>query len=456
MDAPTLAGTLLRPGEASYDDARRVFNGMIDRRPALIARCASTADVAAAVKHARANGLVISVHGGGHGVTGAAVCDGGLMIDLRPLSAVEVDADARIVSCGGGATWAQFDAATEPHGLMVTGGRVPSTGVAGLALGSGSGWFERKYGFTCDSLIAAEVVTADGDVVTASEDENADLFWGLRGGGGNFGIVTRFEFRAHPIPPLIYGGMLLYPQPMAAEAVKHYRDFIAGAPDEVGGAPAFISAPPEEFVPEPVRLKPVLGIVVGWAGDPEEGRELLKPLVDYGPPAITMVDAMPYTAFQALLEPSAPKGMRNYWTADFLSDLPDEAIDIVAERHARVPSPLTQVILVPGGGAIKRVPDDAMAFGNRSEPWNIHYLGMWPPDPSADDANIGWIRELAGAMKPYTADGAYLNFIGDEGSDRVKSAFGPEKYARLADLKAKWDPDNAFRMNQNIPPSAAR
>jgi FAD/FMN-containing dehydrogenase len=454
MDVTTLTGTVLRPTDAGYDDARRVFNGMIDRRPALIAQCASTEEVAAAVRHAREHDLVVAVHGGGHGVTGAAVCDDGLMIDLRPMNQVTVDAENRIVRCGGGTNWGEFDAETTAHGLMVTGGRVPSTGVGGLTLGSGSGWFERKFGLTCESLVSCEVVTATGDVVYASEEENPDLFWGLRGGSGNFGIVTAFEFRAHPIPPLLYAGMLLYPHEMARDVLAHYRDFISSAPDEVGGAPALISAPPEEFVPPPVRGKPVLGVIVGWAGDPAEGREALRPLVEFGPPAVAMVDDMPYTAVQRLLEAAVPKGMQNYWTADFLTGLPAEAIDVLVERTARVPSPVTQVILVPGGGAAGRTPEHAMAFSGHDAPWNIHYLSIWP-DPADSDRNIAWTRELAASMKPYTTGGAYLNFLGDEGQDRVKAAFGPEKYARLVELKDRWDPQNVFCLNQNIRPSSS-
>ena len=452
MDASTLTGTVLRPGDAGYDDARRVFNGMIDRRPALIARCATTHDVVAAVRHARQNGLAISVHAGGHSVTGHAVCDGGVMIDLRPMHAVDVDPEARVVVCEAGANWGQFDAATTEHGLMVTGGRYPGTGVAGLALGSGSGHFERKSGLTCDSLISCEVVTADGDVVTASGDENADLFWGLRGGSGNFGIVTRFEFRAHEIPPLLYAGMLMYPHPVAADVLAHLRDYMAGAPDEVCAAPAFVSAPDEEFVPPPARGKPALGVILGYAGDPEEGREILAPLVEYGPPAVAMMDDMPYTAVQRILEPMVPEGVRNYWTADFYSDLPDEAIAILADRTSRVPSPITQIIVIPGGGAIRRVPDDAMAFSGRDADWNIHFLSLWS-DPADDERNIEWTRELSQAMKPYTTGRAYLNFLGDEGQARVRAAFGPEKYERLVALKDKWDPENVFRLNQNIQPS---
>ena len=362
MAALTITGAILRPGDAGYDDARRVFNGMIDRRPALIAQCASTADVVAAVRHARENDLPIAVHGGGHGVTGASVCDEGVMIDLRPLCAVEVDADARTVSCGGGTNWGQMDEATTAYGLIVPGGRVPTTGVGGLTLGSGSSWLERKFGLTCDSLRSVELVTADGDVVTASDDENAELFWGVRGGSGNFGVVTRFDFVAHPIPPLLYAGMLIFPHERASEVASAYATFMAGAPDEVGGALAFVSAPPEDFVPVPVQGKPVVGIVVAYAGDPAEGRRVFQPLLDLGP-AVAMVDDMPYTALQRLIEPGNPHGMRNYWKADFLEGLPAEAISVLAEHTAGVPSPMTQVIVIPGGGAIRRTPEEAMAFG---------------------------------------------------------------------------------------------
>jgi FAD/FMN-containing dehydrogenase len=456
MAALTLTGAVLRTGDAGYEDARRVFNSMIDRRPALIARCASTADVVAAVRHAREHDLPIAVHGGGHGVTGAAVCDDGVMIDLRGLSTVAVDPAARTVSCGGGTNWGQMDEATTAHGLVVPGGRVPTTGVGGLTLGSGSSWFERKFGLTCDSLLAAELVTADGEVVTASDDENAELFWGLRGGGGNFGVVTRFDFRAHPIPPLVFGGMLMFPHERVGDVLAHYRDFMAGAPDEVGGAAAFISAPPEEFVPEPVRGKPVFGLIVAYCGDPDEGRRMLAPLVEYGPPAVAMVDAMPYTAVQRLIEPGNPAGLRNYWSADFLEDLPDEAISVLAEHTARAPSPMTQVIILPGGGAVRRTPEDAMAFGERDAPWNIHFLAMWG-DPADDERNIAWTRGLSRAMDAYKRKGrVYLNFIGDEGQERVSNAFGPEKWARLVALKDRWDPDNLFRLNQNIPPSGGR
>lgn len=426
---------------------------MIDRRPALIARCTGADDVAAAVNLARVEDLPLSIYGGGHGVTGSAVVDAGICIDMRTMKGIAVDPEARTVRAEGGLTWGELDAATQEHGLAVTGGRVTDTGVAGLALGSGSGWLERKLGFTCDNLVQAEVVTADGRQVVACEAENADLFWGLRGGGGNFGVVTAFHFRLHPVGPMVLGGMLMYPAAIAGDLVRFYRDFTLTAPDEVGTGLAFITAPPIDMVPEPVRGQPVVGVVVCYAGPIEEGEAQLRPLREFGPPGIDLVQPMPYVAVQQLLDPPNVKGMQNYWTADFLADLPDEAVDVLVEHATHPVSPLTQIILVPMGGAVTRVDEDAMAFGQRKAPWNIHYLSMWP-DPAATEENIAYTRGIAGAMKPWTTGRAYLNFIGDEGAGRVEAAFGVEKYARLQALKDQWDPSNLFRHNQNIPPSA--
>jgi FAD/FMN-containing dehydrogenase len=451
FELPGFRGELFYPGDAGYDDARALFNAMIDRRPVLIARCADADDVVAAVNLARNQGITLSVYGGGHGVTGAAVVDGGICVDLRGMKGISVDPQAQTVRAEGGLTWGEFDAATAEHGLAVTGGRVPSTGIAGLALGSGSGWIERKFGFTCDNLIQAEVVTADGRKVVASETENADLFWGLRGGGGNFGVVTAFHFRLHPVPPLMLAGMLIYPAAIGSDLVRFYRDFMLAAPDEVGGGMAFITAPPAPFVPPEVQGHPVIAIVVSYAGPVEEGERVLAPLREFGPPAIDLVEPMPYVALQGLIEPGNPHGMHNYWTADFYETLPDEAVDVFVAGATSPVSPLTQILLVPGGGAISRVPDDAMAFGQRHAEWNIHYLSMWP-DPADSPTNIEYTRNLSGSMKPYAAGGVYLNFIGDEGQERVESAFGAEKYARLQALKTKWDPDNLFCHNQNIKP----
>jgi FAD/FMN-containing dehydrogenase len=448
---PGFTGTVLRPGDEGYDDARTVFNGLIDSRPAMIARCSSTADVAAAVRYARANDLSVSVYGGGHGVTGAAVAEGSLCVDLRGLKTADVDPDSRTMRAGGGLTWGELDAATQAHGLAVTGGRVPSTGIAGLALGSGSGWIERKCGFTCDNLLSAEVVTADGNVVTASETDNADLFWGLRGGGGNFGIVTTFTFKLHEVGPMVWGGMLVYPPDRAVEVARAYRDFVLKAPDEVGSGLAFVTAPHEDFVPEPARGHPMVGIICCYVGRPEDGPAAYAPLLELEP-AMAMVDVMPYTVVQQLIEGGNQKGALNYWTGDFYDELPDEALDTLCAIATQPSSPLNQIIVVPGGGAIARVDDEAMALGSRHAAFNLHFLGMWT-DPADTDRNIDYIRNLAGSLKPWSTGAAYLNFLGDEGMSRIEASFGPAKFARLQELKAKWDPTNLFRHNQNIPPA---
>ncbi len=445
-------GLTFTPTDLGYDEARRVFNGMIDRRPQRILRCSTTDDVVAALGLARQAGLDVTVYGGGHGVTGSAVADGGLCIDLRGLDTVVVDPVARTVRVGGGATWGQVDAATQEHGLALTGGRVSGTGVGGLSLGSGSGWLERKLGFSCDNLLSADVVTADGRVVTASMIDNPGLFWALRGGGGNFGIVTQFTFSLHQVGPIVLGGMLMYPVELATKAFRFWRDFMLQAPDEVGSGFAFITAPPLDFVPEPVRGQPVVGIVVCYCGDPEEGRRVMAPLLEYGPPAVNMVQPMPYVAVQQLLDGANPEGMRNYWSGDFFGSMPDSAVETLVKHATHPRSPLTQTIVVAGGGAIARVPEDATAFGQRTAPFNIHYLTMWA-DPADDDANISFTRELSGAMKPWSTGRLYLNFIGDEGPGRVEAAYGPEKYAKLQQLKKTWDPENVFRHNQNIAPA---
>jgi FAD/FMN-containing dehydrogenase len=444
-------GEALRPGDPAYDEARALFNGMIDRRPALIARCSSTEDVVAAIALARREGLPLSVYGGGHGVTGSAVCEGGVMIDLRGMAAIEVDPGDRVARVGGGATWGEVDMATQAHGLALTGGRVTHTGVGGLTLGSGSGWLERKLGLTCDSLLSCEVVTADGRVVRASHAEHRDLFWGLRGGGGNFGVVTEFEFELHPVGPLVYGGMLAFPFPMAAGVLAVWRDFMARAPDEIGSAAALITAPDAPFVPEPARGHPMLGIICCYAGAPEVGAEAFAPLKALGP-VVDLCQPMPYVAVQQLIDAGNPKGMRNYWSADFLADLPDEAIEVVLAGRVRSPSPMAQVIIAAGGGAIARVPNDAMAFGERDAAFTIHYLTMWE-SPEQDAACIAWTKEIAAAMKPWTTGRVYLNYVSYEGADRVRSGYGEERYARLVAIKDRWDPDNVFRMNQNIRPS---
>jgi FAD/FMN-containing dehydrogenase len=449
---PGFGGILLRPRDIDYDQARTVFNAMIDRSPALIARCATAGDVVAAVNFARDHRLPLSVYGGGHGVTGSAVCDDGLCIDLRPMKAVAVDPATSRVRAEAGLTWGELDAATQAHGLAVTGGRVSTTGIGGLALGSGSGWLERKLGFTCDNLARAEVVTADGRQLIASEAEHPDLFWALRGGGGNFGIVTAFHFQLHQIGPVVLGGLLIYPARMADQVVRSWRNFMLDAPDEVGTALAFITAPDLDVIPKALRGQPVVGIVVCYSGDIEDGPEVLRSLLNLGPPAANLVQPMPYVAVQQLIDPSNPKGMLNYWTADFLSELPDQAVEKLVELATQPISPLSEVILLPGGGALSRVAEDATAFGNRQAPWNIHYLSMWA-DAADTNRNIAHTRRLSQAMKPWATGLAYLNFLGDEGQERIAAAFGPDKYRRLQYLKARYDPTNMFRHNQNIPPA---
>jgi FAD/FMN-containing dehydrogenase/SAM-dependent methyltransferase len=367
------------------------------------------------------------------------------------MHAVTVDPQKRRAIVEGGATWGQLDVATQEFGLAVTGGRIRGTGVAGLTLGSGSGWLERKLGLTCDLLRSVEIVTADGATLTASETENPDLFWAVRGAGGNFGVVTSFEFELHPVGPQVLGGLVMYSPFNATELVRHFRDFMATAPDEVGAGLAFISAPDAPFVPEFARGKPVLGAVLAYFGPIEQGQEVLRPMREFGPPVGDLVRPMSYTDLQGLLEPGNQYGMQNYWKAEFLAELPDEAIDDVVACHQRVPSPFSQVILMPLGGAMARVDENAMAFGQRQAPFNIHILAMWE-DPADSDRQIAWAREFHQAIKPYSTGGAYLNFIGNEGNARVRAAFGPEKYARLVELKRRYDPENVFAGNQNIPP----
>src|SRR5215471_9509212 len=451
FELPGFAGELVHPEDTAYDELRSVFNAMIDRRPALIARCTSADDVVAAVNVAREQDIPLSIYGGGHGVTGSAVVDAGVVADLRMLNRIDVDPEQRTARVEGGARWGAIDAATQEHGLAVTGGRVSDTGIGGLLLGSGSGWLERKFGFTCDNLFKAEVVTADGRQVVASEDENPDLFWGLRGGGGNFGVVTAFHLRLHPVGPTVLGGQLMYPAPMAGDLLRFYRDFILSAPDEVCGGVAFITAPLEEFVPEPVRGQPVVGVVVLYVGDVAEGEEAFRPLREFGPPGLDMVQPMPYVAVQQMIDPPNQSGRLNYWNADFYDSLPDQAIDTFVPRATHPISPFSQVIVMPGGGALARVPEDATAFVQRNAEWNLHYLSMWE-DPAETDRNITWTREFAATMKPWSSGRQYLNMLDEDGVDRVAAAYGPEKFAKLQALKAKWDPANLFCHNQNIPP----
>jgi FAD/FMN-containing dehydrogenase len=444
-------GEVVRPGDAEFDSLRAVFNGMIDRRPAAIARCAGAGDVVTAVNYAREQGLPLAVYGGGHGVTGHAVCDHGLVIDLRPMKDVRIDPHGATARAQAGLTWGQFDAATQAYGLAVTGGRVSSTGIAGLTLGSGSGWLERKLGLTADNLLSAEVVLADGSLVTASEWENDDLFWALRGGGGSFGVVTEFEFQLHPIGPIVLGGMVLHSADSGPEVLRFFRDFMEYAPDEVGGAAALITAPPQPFVPLSLRGKPAIALVACYAGDVRAGARVLAPLREYGPPAVDLVQRMPYSLLQQLVDAANMPGLRNHWGGEFLVELSDEAIEVFCSAHARAPSPHTQVLIVPGGGQIARIPDGATAIGQRQAPWNTHLLTMWQAE--ADDArNLAWLRELQTACAPYTTGRSWLNFVGEDGEHRIRRALGNETYERLQVVKERYDRANLFRLNPNIRP----
>ena len=448
------AGELLTAADEGYDEARAVWNGMIDRRPAVLARCAGTADVVAAVDFAREGGYEVSVRGGAHSACGFGTCDDGVVIDLSLMHEVVVDPVARTAVAQGGATWGQFDVATQAHGLAVTGGRFSTTGIAGLTLGSGSGWLERKCGLTSDNLLSAEVVTADGRVLLAGADDHPDLFWALHGGGGNFGIVTEFRLGLHEVGPLIYGGMLLTTPDRAGAILRHLRDVMPDAPDDLGLAMAFISLPPEPFVPPEMHFAPAAGVVVCWTGDHAEGERVLAPLRDVVQPFADLVQPMPYVALQSMLDAGGPKGIRGYMTAEFIDEVTDEVVDKLVEHGGRRPGPFDQLLMEPMGGAIARVDDNATALGRRDVPLCYHALGMWMEDDAASDAaHMAWAKDLAADLAPYTTTGVYLNFTSDTGEERVRSAYGPERYAKLVAVKDRYDPGNLFRLNQNIPPS---
>jgi FAD/FMN-containing dehydrogenase len=440
---------LIRPDDSRYDEARTIFNAMIDKRPAVIASCATPADVVDALALAEREHYDVAVRAGGHSVAGVSLNDGGLVIDVRPMKAIEVDAASRAVRVGAGVTWSEFDRATQEHGLATTGGRVSTTGVAGLTLGGGSGWLERLHGLACDNLLSVDLVTADGRQVTASEHEHPDLFWALHGGGGNFGVATSFTFRLHSVGPEVTAGLLIWPGDAAGDVARRFRDIAPTAPDALGSALAVLTAPPEEFVPEHLVGTTVVGIVVLWAGDGPEGDEVIRPFRELGPD-IDLVGPMPYADFQCMIDD--PPGLHNYWSADYHDDFPDDALDVYIKYGLAKQSPNTQQLLLPWGGAVARVPEDATPMTNRDVTWITHPFAMWE-DASDSDRNIEWARSFRRDIARYATGGVYLNFIGDEGTDRVRAAFGDAKYSRLAAIKGEWDPDNVFRGNQNIKPA---
>jgi hypothetical protein len=447
------AGEQIRPGDPGYDEARVLWNGLFDKHPALIARCTSTADVVAAVNYGRDNGLEIAVRSGGHSAAGHSSVDDGLVIDLSQMKRIDVDPDSQITRCQPGLTWGEFDGATQVHGLATTGGRFSTTGIAGLLLGSGSGWIERRCGLTADNLLSAEVVLADGSVVRASKDENPELFWGIRGGGGNFGIVTEFEIKLHKIGPMIYGGLLGCAPERAPEITRFLRDYMETAPDDLGVGIGFISAPPLPVVPEEMHFQPVCGLVICWTGTKEEGEKVLAPIREVAQPVLDMVQEMPYTVLQSMLDEGGPYGVRGYLKAEFISDLNEDAIAKLVDAGAKRPGPMVQLLLEPLGGQIARNEDTAIS--RRDVAWCYHALSMWmDPSEEAADAHVAWVKDLTETMKPHTTSGVYLNFTIDNDDDRVRKTFGEEKYARLQALKDKYDPQNLFRLNANIKPSS--
>jgi FAD/FMN-containing dehydrogenase len=449
------AGEILTPADGErYDAARAVFNGMFDRRPAVIARASDEAQVAAVVTHARTHEVPLAIKAGGHSVAGFSAIEGGLLLDLGPMKGIDVDPDRMVVRVEPGVTWGELDAATQAHGLATTGGRMTTTGVAGFVLGSGSGWLERLHGLACDNLVSARVVTADGRTLTASEVENPELFWGLRGGGGNFGVVTELELRVHRVGPTIYGGMLLFPRDRAREVCRGLREAMADAPRGLTAGAILMTAPPAPFVPPDLQGRPAVGVLAAYFGDVARGPEMLAALRACGGPAADTVGPMPYRDLQAITDPGNPPGRRNYWHSDLLAELPDEAIDALVERASAATSPASVTILAPWGGAVADIAEDATPIGGRSAPWFYHCYGIWTE--GADDDHVGWVRGTAAALRPWTTAGMALNFFSQVDEDRVRSAFGDAKHRRLVVLKDRYDPGNLFCRNQNVRPSGSR
>jgi FAD/FMN-containing dehydrogenase len=446
-------GKLIVPADPQYEAARRVFNAAIDRRPALIAQCAGADDVARAVDFAREQKLVVAIRGTGHNVAGFAVCDQGLVVDLTPMKGIEVDPQARTVRVEGGCTWGEVNDALQPFALAATGGFVSVTGVSGLTLGGGLGWLVRKHGLALDNLLSAEVVLADGQRVMASADENEELFWAIRGGGGNFGVVTSFVFQAHPLGAVL-AGIVLHPAAVAADAIRRWRDLEAGAPDESTQGALLFHFPDDPSGPPPLRGAPVVGLGGVYAGVLEDGEKLLRPLREHESKLVDTFQPMPYSAAQRMADFLWPAGLYNYWKSSFLTTLSDAAIDVFVDWFARVPSKHTVIVLEHNGdSAWDRVPDGATAFGSRAWPYNFVVTSAWS-NPQESEQNISWTRGLFAALRPYLAQGAYVNYLGgDEGLEGLEAAYG-RKLARLAEIKGKFDPANLFRLNQNIAPGS--
>ena len=444
--AQTFTGQLLHPADAAYDDARRVHNGLIDKRPALIARCHGTADVADAVTLARTLNLEVAVRGGGHNVAGRAVIDAGLMIDLSPMKGIHVDPRARVGRAQGGVLWKEFNRETQLHGLATTGGVVGSTGIAGLTLGGGLGWLMPKYGLALDNLRSVDLVMADGSVTRASADENPDLFWAVRGGGGNFGIATSFEFDLHPVGPIIAGGLVIHPLARAVDVLEFFRDTCATLPDEVMLVCGLL------FAPDGSGAK-LSGLVGCHCGSLQDGEAALTPIKTFGPPVMDQMGPLPYCVQNSLFDASMPRGALNYWKAQFLTDLNDEAIRVIVEQFDKAPSPMCQIVIEHFHGAASRIPISATACALRVTGFNVVIAGQWS-DPKDTERTRSWCRETYAALRPYLSNLRYVNYLDqDEGDDPAAGVYG-QNYARLRELKKTYDPDNFFHQNVNIKPGA--
>ncbi len=450
----SLRGAAVLPGDKEYDAGRRVWNGMIDRRPSVIVYCSDAGDVIASMNFARSRGLPAAVRSGGHNVAGNAVCDDGIVIDLSRMKRIDVDASSCTARAEAGLTWGEFDRATQAWGLATTGGIVSRTGIAGLTLGGGIGWLMRKFGVTCDNLLSARLVTADGRLLTASVDENRDLFWGLRGGGGNFGIVTEFEYRLHPIGPVL-AGTIYYPAARAQEILRFYRDYIAEAPDEL--TTMFVSIASVQL-PSPPGLPagiPAAAVHVCYAGPAGDGEKAVQPLREAVPPLADTIRIMPYVELQTMLDSGAPPGQLNYWKSAYLAELSDESIEALTAYARAMSSPLSQVHLQHMGGQVQRTGEDETAFSHRGALFALNIVSKWL-DPRETETHITWTRDFEAAIRPYSTGGVYVNFLGEEGEDRVRAAYGKTAYEKLVALKNRYDPDNFFRLNQNIRPGGGR
>jgi FAD/FMN-containing dehydrogenase len=446
-------GRLISPEQSDYDTARALWNGAIDRRPRLIARCIGSADVVAAVRYARDHDMDIAIRGGGHNVAGTAGCDDGIVIDLSAMRAVRVDPASRSAWVQGGALWGDVDRETQAYGLATTGGIISHTGVAGLTLGGGIGWLMRKYGLTIDNLLAANVVTADGGRLRASNDEHPDLFWALRGGGGNFGVVTSFEFRIHAVGPTVLAGPIVWDAADTGDVLRFYRDFIREAPDELGTVVRFGATPPLPGIPEALHWRPVIIVGTCYAGPIEDGEQVLRPLRAFGTPRADLVAAMPYTAFQSALDSTVLHGWSYYWKSTHLPELSDELIDLIAERAFSCSSPRSYVAMFHLKGAVSRVADGSTAFGNRQASHAMTLDAVWRAGENFGDHDIPWARGFLSALGRFR-EGVYVNFLGaDEGPNRIRDAYGDLVYNRLGKAKTIYDPDNIFHHNQNIRPA---